>query len=170
MGGGRGLGILPVDEDNKGNRRDEVCALRWTDLERRNGATSVLRVERSISINDNGQLDEQDTKTHQQRRVVLDAESDAVLDEQEQRARQRAEQAGIPFNPHGYIYSPVPDGRTPHHPDTVTKRYARLAKRLGINTTLKNNRHYNATELINAGYNVRAAAGRLGPPVEGRQR
>jgi integrase len=145
-----------------GNRRGEMCALRWTDLERRNGATSVLRIERSIFVNDDGQLEEKDTKTHQQRRVVLDAESDAVLDEQEQRARQRAAQAGIAFNPNGYIYSPVPDGSIPHHPDTVTKRYARLAKRLGINTTLKNHRHYNATELINAGYNVRAAAGRLG--------
>lgn len=85
-----------------------------------------------------------------------------MLDEQEQRVRQRAAQVGIAFDPNGYIYSPVPDGGIPHHPDTVTKRYARLAKRLGIDTTLKNHRHYNATELINAGYNVRAAAGRSG--------
>jgi DNA-binding transcriptional regulator YhcF (GntR family) len=44
----------------------------------------------------------------------------------------------------------------------VSKRYARLARRLGIRSSLKNHGHYNATELINAGYNVRAAAGRLG--------
>jgi anaerobic selenocysteine-containing dehydrogenase len=56
----------------------------------------------------------------------------------------------------------IPDGSIPHHPDTITKRYARLATRLGIHTTLKIHRHYNATELINAGYDVRAAAGRLG--------
>jgi hypothetical protein len=33
------------------------------------------------------------------------------------------------------------------HPDAVSKRYAKLAKRLGIDTPLKNLRHYNATEL-----------------------
>lgn len=145
-----------------GARRGEMCALRWTDLERRDGATSVLKIERSIFINDAGELEEKDTKTHQHRRLVLDPEDDAVLDEQQAAARQRATDAGIRFNPDGYIYSPVPDGSEPHHPDTVSKRYARLTRRLGIRSSLKNHRHYNATELINAGYNVRAAAGRLG--------
>ncbi|MFI6833583.1 tyrosine-type recombinase/integrase [Kribbella sp. NPDC050241] len=145
-----------------GIRRGEMCALRWSDRERTQGATSVLNVERSIFINDDGGLEEKDTKTHQQRRIILDPEPDAILDEQVQRARARAAAAGIPFNPNGFIYSPVPDGTVPHHPDTLSKRYARLAKRLGIHSTLKNHRHYNATELINAGYNVRAAAGRLG--------
>ncbi|WP_165556174.1 GntR family transcriptional regulator [Kribbella pittospori] len=145
-----------------GIRRGEMCALRWSDRERRQAATSVLRVERSIFVNDEGDLEEKDTKTHQQRRVILDPEPDEILDEQEQRARDRAAAAGIAFNQDGFIYSPVPDGSLPHHPDTVTKRYARLAKRLGIQSTLKNHRHYNATELINAGYNVRTAAGRLG--------
>ncbi len=121
-----------------GARRGEICALRWTDRERRQGATSVLL------------------------RIILDPEDDAVLDEQEAAAKQRATEAGIAFNPSGYIYSPVPDGSVPFHPDTVSKRYARLARRLGIRRSLKNHRHYNATELINAGYNVRTAAGRLG--------
>jgi integrase/DNA-binding transcriptional regulator YhcF (GntR family) len=145
-----------------GTRRGEMCALRWSDRERRESATSVLRVERSIFVNDEGRLEEKDTKTHQQRRVILDPEPDAILDEQEQKARQRAAAAGIAFNPNGFIYSPAPDGSVPYHPDTITKRYARLVKRLGIQSTLKNQRHYNATELINAGYNVRATAGRLG--------
>jgi integrase len=145
-----------------GIRRGEVCALRWSDRERREGATSVLKVERSIFVNNDGELAEKDTKTHQQRRIILDPEPDAILHEQELRARERAAAVGVAFNPDGYIYSPVPDGSVPHHPDTLSKRYARLAKRLGIHSTLKNHRHYNATELINAGYNVRAAAGRLG--------
>jgi integrase/DNA-binding transcriptional regulator YhcF (GntR family) len=145
-----------------GTRRGEMCALRWSDRERRDGATSVLRIERSIFINDAGALEEKDTKTHQHRRIILGPEDDAVLDEQEAAARRRASDAGIRFDPNGYIYSPVPDGSVPHHPDTVSKRYARLARRLGIRSSLKNHRHYNATELINAGYNVRTAAGRLG--------
>ena len=145
-----------------GNRRGEMCALRWSDRSRREGATSVLSVRRSIFVNDAGQLEEKDTKTHQQRRIVMDPEPDAVLDEHEARCRQRAAQLGIPFDPNGYIFSSAPDGSRPLHPDSVSKHYARLAKRLGIDTELKNHRHYNATELIMAGYNVRSAAGRLG--------
>jgi len=147
-----------------GSRRGEMCALRWSDREKEQGqgATSVLGIRRSIFVNDDGQLEEKDTKTHQQRRVVMDLESDAVLDEHEERCRQRAADGNVAFDPNGYMFSPVPDGSVPHHPDTITKRYARLARRLDIHTTLKNHRHYNATELINAGYNVRAAAGSLG--------
>jgi integrase len=37
-----------------------------------------------------------------------------------------------------------------------------MAERLGIETTLKNLRHYSATELISAGVDVRTVAGRLG--------
>jgi hypothetical protein len=36
-------------------------------------------------------------------------------------------------------------------PSSVTRRYDRLARRLGINTTLHKLRHYSATELIAAG-------------------
>ncbi|MFI5731058.1 GntR family transcriptional regulator [Kribbella sp. NPDC051587] len=145
-----------------GARRGEMCALRWSDWIRRTGEKSVLSIARSIFVLHGGGLEEKDTKTHQKRHVVLEPEEDAILADQEQRARARAECASIPFDPNGFIYSPLPDGSLPRHPDTVTKQYAKLVKRLGITTNLKNHRHYNATELINAGYNVRAAAGQLG--------
>jgi integrase len=85
-----------------------------------------------------------------------------VLDEHEARARSRAEAGGVEFNPGGYMFSPRPDGSVPFHPDTVSRRYGKLAKRLGIDTSLKNLRHYNATELIMADHNMRTVAGRLG--------
>jgi integrase len=47
-------------------------------------------------------------------------------------------------------------------PGTVTQRYKRMATALGINTTLKNLRHYSATELISGGVDPRTVAGRLG--------
>ena len=47
-------------------------------------------------------------------------------------------------------------------PDSVTQRYGRLAKRLGIKTHLHALRHYSATELIAAGVDPRTVAGRLG--------
>jgi hypothetical protein len=48
------------------------------------------------------------------------------------------------------------------NPTTVSRPYARLAKGLGIDTSLKNMRHYNATELIMADVNLKTVAGRLG--------
>jgi integrase len=145
-----------------GNRRGEMCALHWYHREPRADAQSVLKVERSLFYNDDGHLEEKDTKTHQHRRLVLDPETDAVLNEHEARARHRAEAGGVAFNPSGYLFSPVPDGSRPLDLTTVSRRYARLAKRLGIDTSLKNMRHYNATELIMADYNLKTVAGRLG--------
>ncbi|MGH8686044.1 MAG: GntR family transcriptional regulator, partial [Nitrosospira sp.] len=55
-----------------------------------------------------------------------------------------------------------PDGSRCHKPDSLTQRYGRLAKRLGIDTVLHNLRHYSATELIAAGVDARTVAGRLG--------
>ena len=60
------------------------------------------------------------------------------------------------------MFSAAPDSQLPLNPDTATQRYRRMATRLGINTTLKNLRHYTATELISGGVDVRTVAGRLG--------
>ncbi len=60
------------------------------------------------------------------------------------------------------MFSLVPDGREHMVPSSVTQRYGRLAKRLGIETHLHSLRHYSATELIAAGVDIRTVAGRLG--------
>ncbi len=78
--------------------------------------------------------------------------------------RKKAEAAalGIKLQRSAFIFSPGPDGRSPLKPDTATQKFARMAKRLGIVTELKNWRHYNATELIAAGADLNVIAGRLG--------
>jgi integrase len=141
-----------------GARRGEMCGLRWhhVDVEK-----SLITIRRAVYV-DGRALREKDTKTHQQRRIVLDPETTQVLREQRGRARGRAELLGFELPPDAYVFSPDPDGRTPPHPDSVTQRYKRMANRLGIETTLKNLRHYSATELISAGVDVRTVAGRLG--------
>ena len=60
------------------------------------------------------------------------------------------------------MFSLVPDGSKHLVPSSVTQRYGRLERRLGIDTHLHNLRHYSATELIAAGVDVRTVAGRLG--------
>jgi hypothetical protein len=62
----------------------------------------------------------------------------------------------------GFVFSDTPDGAVFPIPDSVSQRYERLVRRLGIATTLHKLRHYSATELILAGIDVRTVAGRLG--------
>jgi integrase len=61
-----------------------------------------------------------------------------------------------------FVFSLAVDGSVHLKPDAVSQRYARLARRLGISTTIHKLRHYSATELISAGVDVRTVAGRLG--------
>ncbi len=142
-----------------GARRGEICALRWdnVDLE-----TQVVEINRAIGLDDGRNWVEKDTKSHQQRRVVLDTETVAVLREHRARRRDRAAVLGLELDETGYVFSLCVDGSTFVKPDTVTGRYDRMAERLKIDTTLHKLRHYSATELINAGVDIRTIAGRLG--------
>ncbi len=153
-----------------GARRGEMCALHWSptvsrgkeqmstvDLE-----SSVVTIRRALYKDVDGDWKEKDTKTHQQRRVVLDPETVEVLREHRQRCEERAQALGIELDGGAYVFSPVPDGSLPLVPDSVTQRYDRMTARLGIRTSLKNLRHYSATELIAGGVDVRTVAGRLG--------
>jgi integrase len=142
-----------------GARRGELCALRWSDVDFEN---SVLTIRHALFRNDSGGLMEKDTKTHQQRRVVLDPETANVLREHHQRSQQRVQALDVELAESAYVFSPHPDGDEPWVPDSVTQRYRRMTERLGIETTLKNLRHYSATELLAAGVDLRTIAGRLG--------
>src|SRR4051794_3069827 len=74
-----------------GARRGELCALRWRDVDFQ---TALLAVGSSI-----GQLGtrvwEKDTKTHQRRRIVLDAQTLALLRAYLHHRAQRAAQLGV---------------------------------------------------------------------------
>jgi integrase len=135
-----------------------MCALRWENL---NLDRNVVDLRRAISRADDGWV-EKATKTHQHRRVVLDDETVAVLSEHRLRCEQRVVSLGVELARTAYVFSLKLDGCTFLVPDSVTQRYDRIAERLGIETTLHKLRHYSATELINAGVDLRTVAGRLG--------
>lgn len=141
-----------------GARRGELCALWREDLDL---DAKVLRVAHSMKLIDK-QWVRLDTKTHQQRRIALDDETVEVLREHLARADAIAAQLNIEIGLNGHLFTLSPDALVAMNPDTVTQRYDRMAKRLGIGTTLHKLRHYSATELIAAGVDVRTVAGRLG--------
>ncbi|WP_433291504.1 tyrosine-type recombinase/integrase [Pseudonocardia sp. CA-142604] len=141
-----------------GLRRGELCSVRWRDLDLDAG---VLRLERSIAQR-SGVTWEKDTKSHQQRRIALDGETVGLFREHRSRFEARAEAVGVELSDGAFVFSLAPDGSTHLLPDSVSQRYGKLARRLGIRTTIHKLRHYSATELITAGVDVRTVAGRLG--------
>ncbi|MGH3810301.1 MAG: tyrosine-type recombinase/integrase, partial [Pseudonocardiaceae bacterium] len=141
-----------------GFRRGELCAIRWKHLDL---ATGVLTLEKSIGQR-SGRTWEKDTKTHQHRRIALDPETIALLGEHRRRCEARAAAVELEMGDEAFVFSLAVDGSEHLKPDSVSQRYGRLARRLGISTTIHKLRHYSATELISAGVDVRTVAGRLG--------
>jgi integrase len=141
-----------------GARRGELCALRWSgvDLD-----AAELVVVRSLIVR-GGQLVEKDTKTHAARRIALSDDSVALLDEHQRRCAQRAQACGTELVPEAYVFSFDPASRHPMNPDSVTHRFGRLAKQLGLHVRLHDLRHYAATQLIAGGVDVRTVSGRIG--------
>jgi integrase len=141
-----------------GFRRGELCAIRWRHLD---PAAGVLMLERSIGQR-SGRTWEKDTKTHQHRRIALDPETLSLLSEHRHRCDERAAALELALTDDAFVFSLAVDGSEHLKPDSVSQRYARLVRRLGISTTIHKLRHYSATELISAGVDVRTVAGRLG--------
>ncbi|MGQ0632326.1 MAG: tyrosine-type recombinase/integrase [Sporichthyaceae bacterium] len=141
-----------------GSRRGELCALRWSDLDLDRGLISVGRSIGQVA----GATWEKDTKTHQRRTLSLDEYTVELLAEHRARCDARAAELGVTLRPIDFVFSLDPDSRTPVRPNTVTQRYSRMAKRLGLDTHFHSLRHYSATELIAAGVDPRTVAGRLG--------
>lgn len=141
-----------------GARRGELCALRWSDVDL---AAGTITIRRAVG-QDGADKWEKDTKTHQQRRVTIDPETVTVLTEHWDRCRARAAALGLTLSRNAFVFSLSPDGSSHLVPGSVTQRFNRLARRLGVDAHLHSLRHYSATELIAAGVDVRTVAGRLG--------
>jgi integrase/DNA-binding transcriptional regulator YhcF (GntR family) len=141
-----------------GNRRGELCGIRWRHVD---PDREVIHIQRAIGQY-GGETWEGDTKSESDRRVVLDPETVAVLDEHRQRCTDRAAAMGVTLSDEAFVFSRVPDGSRHLRPDSVSQRFSRMVARLGIDTSIHKLRAYNATELISAGFDLRIVAGRLG--------
>lgn len=141
-----------------GARRAELVALRWRDVDLTLG---LLLLDENYVVR-NGQKKIKGTKTDDPRPLSIDALTIAFLTDLKAAKQDALAQVGLELSPDAFVFSPEPDGSKPWNPDTFTKRYERLAQRLGIEEPLKNLRHFNATQLLAGGVDLRTTAGRLG--------
>lgn len=146
-----------------GIRRGEACGLRFVDLALDAEDDGMVEIRRNY-VRRAGLDLIKDPKTHQIRRIALDAETVSLLREHRDRVIAQLAELDVEFSTDLYVFTGVktPDHSAPCPPDSVTHRYKAMADRLGIATHIHALRHYSATELLTAGVDLRTVAGRLG--------
>ena len=141
-----------------GARRGKVSALREN---RFDFARQQVRLARNYLVKQ-GQHIEKAPKDGEGRVLSLDLLTCKLFQERFQRRRAEARAPGVQVPKDAFAFSPDPAGREPWNPDTMTHRYRRYARRVGITSSLKELRHYSATQLLAAGTDLNTVAGRLG--------
>jgi integrase len=141
-----------------GARRGEVVALEWEDIDLDAG---VVRLDENYVRTADGML-LKDTKTHQMRRISLDTPTVDLLRAYREDCAARLAILGLEVTGWTWVFSATSDMSRPRDPASLTRRYGRLVAKLGIDTALKELRHYSATELLTSGVDLRTVAGRLG--------
>jgi integrase len=145
-----------------GCRRSEALALKWRDIEPASDGRATLTIARSIGQSTSG-IEEKNTKTHQGRRVILDAGTVSVLEEHRRRWRERAETADAKITRDSLLFSTELDASIPWRPDVATNRFNKLCRELGIKgIRLHDLRHFVATSLGAAGTPIATISTRLG--------
>lgn len=141
-----------------GARRGEVSALREN---RFDFGRQQVRVSANYIVKQGNRI-EKAPKDGEGRVLSLDLLTCELLRERFRRRRAEARALGVEVPEDAFAFSPDPVGRTPWNPDTMTHRYRRYARRVGVTSSLKELRHYSATQLLAAGTDLNTVAWRLG--------
>ena len=112
-------------------------------------ARQRVRLARNYLVKQ-GQRIEKAPKDGESRVLSLDLLTCELFQERFQRRRAEARALGVQVPEDAFAFSPDPAGYTPWNPDTMTHRYRRYARRVGITSSLKELRHYSATQLLAA--------------------
>jgi integrase len=144
-----------------GGRRGEVGALRWTNVDL---AAIDLSISKALVESRDRSIYEKDTKTHQARRIALDAATVEALRAWRSEVEARAKPFGVTARSDGFVFSPELDGSKPWRPYHWTSAWRRLRDRIGIDPAVRLHdlRHFTATRLLDAGVPVKTVSGRLG--------
>jgi integrase len=153
-------GVLVFAAMMSGARRGEVVALR---RRHHDPVKKVLYLREAIAqLDETNELLEKGIKNDIARHIVLDDATNQLFIDYWATLDAAAHGAGYDLPDDAFFFSLQPDHSTPLRPSSVTQRYRRMTRAMGLDTQLKCLRHFNATELIAAGVDVRTVAGRLG--------
>jgi integrase len=141
-----------------GARRGEVTALREN---RFDFTAQEVRVTGNYLVKQ-GQRIEKPPKDGEGRRLSLDLLTCELFCDRFRRRRGELAAIGVTVPDDAFAFSPDPAGVVPWNPDTMTHRYRRYAGQVGITSSLKELRHYSATQLLSNGVDLNTVAGRLG--------
>jgi integrase len=141
-----------------GVRRGELCAVQIRDVDLEHG---VLHIAFNYVVK-GGKKVRKDTKTHQDRHIAVDPVTCTMIAELIEEIRDRLTSVGVQLRPDAYLFSNDPANAEPWNPDWVTHRVADLAAAAGVEINVKALRHYTASQLLAAGFDLGNTAARLG--------
>lgn len=148
---------------NTGMREQEICGLRWRDVDLKTG---VLHV-RNVIGRDGGKTYEKEPKTGGSRRdIPVSPEIDTALRERRAQMMEECMDAGIAMTPDHHVVGSI-DGRY-MNPHTLWREWKAIAKSLGLIGTegkvpvFHDLRHTFATAAIASGADVKSVSSILG--------
>jgi integrase len=109
-----------------------------------------------------GQKVRKDTKTHQERWIALDPVSCAFIREAIEAIDAKLARVGLQLASDAYLFSNDPMHTAPWNPDWVSHEVSDLADDAGVDLNIKTLRHYTASQLLAARFDLQNTAARLG--------
>ncbi len=141
-----------------GMRRSEVLGLKWSDIDL---DLCELSVNRSMHHLKDGSTVFRSPKTaRSRRRIALTPSTALVLKEHKAQRETDKIMAGAVLSPDELVFC-TPDGK-PLLPDTITRCWIRMTRRLGLNIRLHDLRHTHASLMLKQGVHPAIVQQRLG--------
>jgi len=141
-----------------GLRRGEICGLRWSDVN-----DETVTVRRVIVLGLEGPEVREHPKNRRARHVDIPPMVEGALRAHRQSVLERWLLLGIRRPDDPYLFSNSHNHAEPLRPDVLTGMFIKHRNRLGLgHIRLHDLRHFHATELIEAGFDYRNVAERLG--------
>lgn len=103
-----------------------------------------------------------DTKTHQDRYLAIDPVTWAMLREHLEAIGAELAAVRLELPEDAYVFSNDPMGTNPWNPDGATHKGSDLAAAAGVKLNIKGLRHFTASQLLAARFDLRNTAARLG--------
>lgn len=141
-----------------GMRRGELCALQIRDVNLDRG---LVHIAHNYVVR-GGRRVRKDTKTHQDRWLAIDPDTCALIMNHLDEIRTTLAAVGLELPGDAYLFSNDPVHARPWNPDWATHQVADAAAAAGIELDIKGLRHYTASQLLAASFDLRNTAARLG--------